>query len=467
MKKRLLSMFIAVLLAPVALFAQANNVVVINTAITACDSITMPDGQTYDSTGIYTSQKGDTVFVLDLTIGHSVHQVNPTPISAGCSYTWGDTTVYTTGTYTQVFASAEGCDSTVTQIINIDTVQYKTIDSTVCASINFYDSLYTESGTYHQYVVINGCSNDITLNLTVRTPEVKEGHRNYTACDKFTEEIYRSGNDRFILRNIKSSMDTNTNAFVDRAASHNNTGVTNVFRPRTAMACYDSTLYIHVTINKSSFTPMNTTSCGPATLTIGNKEYDYYYTTRDTIRIDSTSKGCDSSVVLNLKVNDIPTVIIEGNTMLSPGESTTLTATSPNSNINFKWEWAGQSSTEKNITLNSLQSNVDVSLTGTSSVNGCSNTAHVTVFCNVSIADAEAYGLSIYPNPAASNVNIASTKAMRSIAVFSVSGQQVALIQHPTERNVLNVDGFANGTYAIRILFADGTVSTSSMVVSK
>ncbi|MDY5969742.1 MAG: T9SS type A sorting domain-containing protein [Bacteroidales bacterium] len=460
-------MLIAVLLAPVALFAQANNVVVIDTAITACDSITMPDGITYDSTGIYVSQKGDTVFILDLTIGHAVNHVNPTPITAGCSYVWGDTTVYTTGTYTQTFTSTTGCDSIVTQIINIDTVQYRTIDSVACGSLNFYDSLYTVSGTYQHRALVNDCPNVITLNLTVRNPEQKVGYRNYTSCDRFTEEIFRAGNDRFYLRNIRESLDTNTDAFVNIAASHHNTGVTNVFRPRTMKACYDSTLHIHVTINKSFNEQMDVTHCGPVTLTIGEKEYDFYYTTRDTIRVDSTAKGCDSNVVVNIRVFEVPSVFIEGNTMLTPGQSTTLTATSPNSNISYKWAWAGETSNESSITLSNLQSNVDVALMGTSSVNGCTDTARVTVFCNVGIEDMEKHGLKIYPNPAANLVSIDGDHAMRSIAVYNVSGQQVAFINHPERHNVINVEEFSNGTYAVRILFADGTVSTSSMIVSK
>ena len=115
MKKRVFFLLLAALMMPLAMNAQQNVSVHIDTTINACTSYTWPvNGTTYTVTGVHTAIVGDTLYILDLTINPVYIEIVSTPIQGGCSYTWGDSVITTSGTHTQTFQSQAGCDSTVT-----------------------------------------------------------------------------------------------------------------------------------------------------------------------------------------------------------------------------------------------------------------------------------------------------------------------------------------------------------------
>ena len=143
--------------------------------ITACDSYTWLDGNTYttsNNTATWTETNAagcDSVVTLDLTINNSS---SSTDIVTACdSYSWVDGNTYTasnnSATYTTI--NAEGCDSTITLDLTITPQSTSSIIKTACS---FYiapdDEVYTSTGNYTA-IIDNaaGCDSVITIDLTI------------------------------------------------------------------------------------------------------------------------------------------------------------------------------------------------------------------------------------------------------------------------------------------------------------
>lgn len=131
------------------------------TTITACDSYTwVVNGQTYTTSGTYTSVNGCVTETLDLTVVLST--TNTTSQTACDSYTWTQNgqTYTASGTYTNVVA----CH---TEILNL-TITPSTSHTTAVSACNSYTwsingQTYSTSGTYSHVI---GCLTEI-LDLTI------------------------------------------------------------------------------------------------------------------------------------------------------------------------------------------------------------------------------------------------------------------------------------------------------------
>jgi len=154
-----------------------DSTVTLNLSITAstsntttasnCDSyVWSVNGQTYTSSGTYSSVSGCHTEILNLTITSSTS--NTTVASECVTYTWtvNSQTYTSSGSYTSV----SGCH---TEILNltIKTPTSSVTNTTVCASNTPYSwngGSYSASGTY-TYSTTNaaGCDSTATLNLTV------------------------------------------------------------------------------------------------------------------------------------------------------------------------------------------------------------------------------------------------------------------------------------------------------------
>lgn len=123
--------------------------------ITACDSYTWIDGNTYTAsnntaTFVLAGSNGcDSTVTLNLTINHSI---TGTDVITACdSYTWIDGNTYTSSnnTATHVLAGSNGCDSIVT--LNLQVTQLSklaTVTGAVCSAV--------ESNALYQWINCNG-----------------------------------------------------------------------------------------------------------------------------------------------------------------------------------------------------------------------------------------------------------------------------------------------------------------------
>lgn len=160
--------------------------------ITACDSYTWIDGVTYTSsnstaTYVMTNIEGcDSTVTLDLTINYSSTGMDV--ITACDSYTWTDGNTYTSsGTYTQTLTNAVGCDSIVTLDLTINNSNTGTYVISTCSSYTWIDgNTYTSSNNTATYVLTNvaGCDSVVTLDLTINYPTSFTDV--ITACDSYT-----------------------------------------------------------------------------------------------------------------------------------------------------------------------------------------------------------------------------------------------------------------------------------------
>ena len=159
-------------------------------SITECDSYTWStNGQTYTESGQYTevltNQSGcDSTVTLNLIINNS--NTGSESITECDSYTWNTNgqTYTESGQYTEVLPNQDGCDSTVTLDLTINSSSSSTQTQTGIDSYTWSvnNETYTESGTYTAVIPnVVGCDSIITLELTLEFVGLYENESSYVA----------------------------------------------------------------------------------------------------------------------------------------------------------------------------------------------------------------------------------------------------------------------------------------------
>ena len=105
---------------------------------------------------------------LNLTIHNSA--IGDTTATACDSLVWYGNTYASTGTYTEILQTINGCDSVVTLNLTIHNSAIGDTTATACDSLVWRGKTYTISGTYNDTLQTQtGCDSLITLNLTINT----------------------------------------------------------------------------------------------------------------------------------------------------------------------------------------------------------------------------------------------------------------------------------------------------------
>lgn len=160
-----------------------------------------------------------------------------------------------------------------------------------------------------------------------------------------------------------------------------------------------------------------------------------------------TDYDCDSIVNLTLTVHEAPIVDIEGNTTITQGESTTLTASGADS---YVWSTGETTAT---ITV-SPEETTKYSVVGTT--NGCEAESEITVNVTVGVSENDALNAKIYPNPTQGELNVRCA-GMREITVFMPNGQTIEKINVNDDNYTLNMNDYKSGVYYLRITTENGT----------
>ena len=168
--------------------------------VVSCDSYQW-DGIVYDSSGIYTniytSTNGcDSTVIIDLTINTSF---NSTLVVSTCdSYQWDGILYDSSGIYTNIYSTTNGCDSIVNLDLTINSTYLYTDTVVTCDSyvFSFYNGLiYDSSGVYTDTLISSsGCDSIINLVLTVNYSDVNID--TVTSCfsyDWYGQTYYVSG----------------------------------------------------------------------------------------------------------------------------------------------------------------------------------------------------------------------------------------------------------------------------------
>lgn len=359
--------------------------------ISACESYTWIDGNTYTSsnntaTYILTNAAGcDSVVTLDLTIKYST---TGTDVIIACdSITWMDGNTYTASnvTATYVLTNALGCDSIVTLDLTINYSTSGTDVITTCDSITWMDGItYTASNNTATYVLSNamGCDSVVRLDLTINYSSIVADV--ITTCDSI---VWIDGN---------------------TYTSSNNTAT---YILPNAIGC-DSVIMLDLTINHSTSTTDLVSACDSVTWIDGNT---YTADNNSATYMLSSSTGCDSLVTLNLTINHVDTNITINGASISSNDA----------NASYQW-----------IDCNTMQpiagetnQNFIASVSGSYAVivtdGSCSNTSECAVISLTGINEKSADKMMIYPNPnnGMFTINLKKVADEAQVIIRDISGK--------------------------------------------
>lgn len=316
---------------------------------TACGAYTSPSGNyTWTTTGNYldtipNAAMCDSIIAIDLTINPVYNETDAVTICNGSTYTFGTQTLTTSGTYTEVFTSIDGCDSTV--VLTLSTVASFTTNLVESICDNETYTLGTQTlnttGNYTETFVsvIGGCDSIVNLDLTVY-PTYSESITE-TACDSYTTP---SGANTYTASGI----------YTDVLSSIN--------------GC-DSVLTIDLTINSSDLVQLSASACDSYNFE-GNT-----YTSSGVYQVYFTNQiGCDSIRELDLVITNTPAApSTSGDQLLCDGDTPTdvtiSAAASPSLIIAGVMDGPLTGGTPKCVEFYALEDIADLSIYGFGSAN--------------------------------------------------------------------------------------------------
>jgi hypothetical protein len=396
--------------------------------ITACDTYTWIDGNTYTSsnnsaTHTLTNVNGcDSVVTLDLTINYS--NAGTDVITACDTYTWIDGNTYTSSnnSATHTLTNVNGCDSVVTLDLTINYSNAGTDVITACDTYTWIDgNTYTSSNNSatHTLTNVNGCDSVVTLDLTINYSNA--GTDVITACDTYTW------------------IDGNTYTSSNNTATHTLTNIN---------GC-DSVVTLDLTINYSNAGDTTAVACD---------SFDWYgtnYTTSgDYAHTLTNVNGCDSVVTLHLTIATVDlTVIDSANTLSAITSGATYQWLDCNNNFN---EIQG----ETNQSYTAIQNGSYAVIIN----NGiCSDTSECINITNVALYNSiQNTGIELYPNPANDFVLVKSEKqTMETIEVIDITGKTLKEFKIQDSEFKIQIEDLPRGIYTLKVLTQNGiTIKT-------
>ncbi len=288
----------------------------------------------YTAQGIYThtlsSINGcDSIVVLNLTVLDTFRTSRFDTICNGQRFTYGTSSYTTQGIYPQLHPAANGCDSTVILNLTVNDTFHLHIYDTVCAGYTYIynNQPYTIAGTYLQTLsTTRGCDSVLHIHLYVN--DTLRQHIYDTICHRqhiiFNDSILgRTGLYRHMTRTPQSCdsitylhlwvNDTSVthiydtlfnNFYTYHDSTYYTSGTYRYLLHKTLTGC-DSTVILHIKLCDSIITTINDTACNDSTYYFGGRLI--CSSGRYTNRLISVT-GCDSIVVLKLILIDRPTL---------------------------------------------------------------------------------------------------------------------------------------------------------------
>jgi len=170
--------------------------------LTACDSYTWIDGNTYtesNNSATFTVQNAagcDSIITLSLTISNSSESVDE---QTACeSYTWIDGIEYTESNDSATFTiqNAAGCDSTITLSLTITNSSESVDEQTACGPFTWIDGItYDEDNNEATFILQNvaGCDSTVTLDLEIAEidTDVEEVDENTLEAEEDEDATYQ------------------------------------------------------------------------------------------------------------------------------------------------------------------------------------------------------------------------------------------------------------------------------------
>lgn len=361
---------------------------------TACNSFTWPaSGLTYTTAGTYFTRKlksngCDSVMRLKLSMASTIYSFDT--VSACDTFTWSLNGIKyaNSGTYTDTVVTTGGCDSIVTLSLTVGIIPPTVQRITACDSYtwNVNGITYTNSTNLsYTYVNSRGCDSVVILDLTLNRSS--NSIQNVTSCDSYLwtangQTYHTSGQ---YLATIKNK------------------------------AGCDSNLTLNLTINTSYKIVDLVNACVEYTWFQNGKKYTE--TTRDSV-VYQNSKGCDSIIVLDLRVKKVNVGVTASSILLFAQFS----------GGNYQWIDCNTLTNVVGETNQTFYPKTSGTYAVIVTYNGCSDTSNCFVFnAPVGIDNKSNQGINIYPNPCKETIAIKglSTFSESIVEIYNTSGQLI------------------------------------------
>lgn len=219
--------------------------------------------------------------------------------------------------------------------------------------------------------------------------------------------------------------------------------------------------------------------CAGDTLTIvpavtGNGPFDYKWSNgglKDSLRVSApglysitatSNQGCKSTDSIMVIKNELPTILINGQSFVKPGTKVILKATGAQA---YNWTTGG---TADSIEVTPLTTTT-YGVLGTND-KGCQNTDTITIFMDtvgLNIYKNQLATVKIYPNPVTKviTLNFSNQSGLTMIKIISIDGREVMNlpIKQNAETLSLDVSGLPPGAYSAQFI-SDIGVQTARFI---
>ncbi len=421
----------------VELHLTINSPSLSNAHITICanHAYTLPNGQLSTSSGTYldtlTNYLGcDSIITTFLTVNPISKDTIIQTLCSNETFYFNGHQLSASGYYYDTIQNYWGCDSIVTLKLIVHNIQYKNINSSICANQNYTlpNGVNVQSaGIYIDTIsTYQGCDSVIVTHLLVRN--ISYSSINRTIC-----------NGQFIVFNNRLLL--SSGVYEDTFQNY--------------LGC-DSILTLNLYVIPKSIDTINESICkGDSILFNGHIIFNNGIY-KDTL---INYLGCDSLLILNLTVNLPPNIT-------TSNSGATITALQ----VGASYQWINCDS--NNIIPSALAQNYTASITGhyavIISMGSCTDTSDC-VYIEVSGLNepfANNNQLKVFPNPTINGTTITLTKIVdeATIKLISLTGQTIIEKQKQTSDHFyLDMSQQAKGIYIIEII-QHGNVWRSKIV---
>lgn len=477
---------------------------------------TICDGEMYVFNGQNLTVKGtyrdtltaanncDRYIILNLEVLETTETIVQNTICAGETYSFKNQNLTETGIYRDTLTAANGCNRYMILDLEVLDTAVTQLEQSICAGENFSfnGQNLTTAGIYtNVQSTTNGCDSTIRLNLVVEglqetelEEKICEGTSfNFNGVALVTSGIYRdtlvgvNGCDSFLLLNLEvsNSLEISRQETICAGSSLSFNGQ-NISEKGIYKATYtasngcDSLITLNLVVTQPTETMIEQVICIGSSTQFNNQtltETGVYY---DTL---STANGCDSIIMMDLKVLDAfetlaDTVICEGESINFHG----FLLTSPNtyrvtlgaangcdSTVILTVDIAQPALTAMDSTICGEDGMVFngnlLTVEGTyydtlSTAFGCDSLIQLNLSvlssCSVGFQDPLLASIKIYPNPVNDRLVIASPDvALNAIELINVTGQRIwtKTISNPslTEKEIIDLQPYTAGLYWVVI----------------
>ncbi|MFK7980605.1 MAG: T9SS type A sorting domain-containing protein [Saprospiraceae bacterium] len=344
---------------------------------------TICQGESYDFNNTILTESGiyrdtlqniygrDSIIILDLAIIPSPAATINETICQGETYLFGGDTLRQAGTYTKMLQAFNGCDSATTLALAVlDTLQ-TVIEKTICQgdSFEFKGEFLTAAGNYRDTLTAaNGCNQYVVLNLAVN--DTLQSVIDRTICQgdmfSFNEQtlmdagtyrdtfIAANGCDQYVVLNLSVAEQFQTmltqsicqgEAYLFGDVARVESGVYQ--QALSAINGCDSVVTLNLTVNDIGETTINQTICESAVYDFNGQNLATAGIYRDTL---SNVNGCDSFVILTLKISD--RFETELNEAICVGESMSFNGQTIETSGSYQQDFVATNGCDSMVTLN-------------------------------------------------------------------------------------------------------------------